>query len=603
MPEKILKTYFGYQKFRPLQKEIIDWVLAGKDGVVLMPTGGGKSLCFQIPAVKMGGLTIVISPLISLMQDQVFALREVGIAADFWNSTRTNSEIVNLKKNILNGDLTLLYLAPERFAVEDFLEFLTQMPTPKLIAIDEAHCISQWGHDFRPEYRRLWSLQKMFRKTPILALTATATEPVLDDICANLALRNPQIFRGSFNRKNLFYDVRPVKNRFSQLVDFLNSRSGQSGIIYVFSRRDAEMLSDKLRRLDFSVAPYHAGLEPDVRAQNQTDFIRDETKIIVATIAFGMGIDKPDVRFVVHFSLPRDLESYYQETGRAGRDGDASECVLFFSRGDKAKIEYFFDDISDDLEREKAEKRLAEMVEFAENTVCRRRRILAYFGEKLESSQEKCCDICARPPESFDATEIAYQIFSTIIRTRERFGANAIAEILRGKISSRNLGRGFESLPVFAIAKNLSKNEILDTIRSLIREGFCAVSDGKYPILAMTGKGNSALRGRQKIQLQRQKIAEKEVVISESEMTDDAQNLFEKMREKRLEMARERGVPPYVIFHDSALRQIAATRPKNRISLQKIHGIGERKADEFGDIFLGIVAEFESHFHLQKTEK
>lgn len=600
MPQQILKKTFGYNNFRPLQKEIIDNVLNKKDTVVLMPTGGGKSLCYQIPAIHLKGLTIVVSPLISLMKDQVDALRQNGVEAAFWNSTLSADEINNIQYKIASKELNILYIAPERFSATGFRQFLQSIKKSiSLFAIDEAHCISAWGHDFRPDYRNLQILKNDFSKTPIVALTATATPKVLQDIITNLNLQDHKVFQGSFNRENLFYEVRRKQKSFDQICHFLNQRKNQSGIIYCFSRKKVEEMTLKLKHKGFSVLSYHAGLDPQTRTKNQEKFIQDKVQIIVATIAFGMGIDKPDVRFVIHDSLPKNLESYYQETGRAGRDGDPAHCLLFFSYGDKRNIEFFFDEISNPVERKNAEEKLQQMIDFCEKRKCRRQMLLNYFNEdfviSLERSEEeakKCCDVCVNPPETFDATEISYKIFSAVAKTDQKFGITTIVDILKASRNQKMMGRGFENLSVFGIVKDFSKEATMEIVRQLIDLNFLRLTQDEFPVLKLTQKAADAISQRKSIQLFEVK---QKATISSLDVQEDFEfneELFENLRNLRLEIAQEKGLPPYIIFHDKALRQIAAVLPTSKDELQNISGIGWRKINDYGDQVIEVVKNF-----------
>ena len=455
----LLKTYFGYDSFRPLQEDIISHILAKKEALVIMATGGGKSLCYQLPALKFKGLTLVISPLIALMKDQVDGLNANGIAAEFINSSLSYEAIREIQTRLKKGHIKILYVAPERLAIPEFQDFLGTLKVD-LIAIDEAHCISEWGHDFRPEYRNLKSLRKNFPNVPLIALTATATSKVRTDILEQLQLGDARVFLSSFNRSNLNYQVRPKKDARNELKALLKKYAGESVIIYCFSRKSTEELAAALREENFRALPYHAGLDVEKRRKTQEKFINDEVSIIVATVAFGMGIDKPNVRLVVHYDLPKSVEGYYQETGRAGRDGLPSECVLFYSYGDKIKHHFFINQIEDPAQRQAVAEKLARIIEYAEMQSCRRAYLLEYFGENpdilLGGRNCSSCDHCLTPREEFDATDITQKILSTVIRTEERFGLSYVIDILRGhetkKVQERQHGR----LPVFGIAK--SKN-------------------------------------------------------------------------------------------------------------------------------------------------
>ena len=463
----ILKTHFGFDQFRPLQEEIIGCVMAQRDAFVLMPTGAGKSLCFQLPALKLPGVTLVISPLIALMKDQVDALKADGIPAEFINSTLTRAEIDRIQTAALRGNIKILYAAPERLTMPEFQQFLEKINV-SLIAIDESHCISEWGHDFRPDYRNLKVLRTMFPAVPVMALTATATRKVREDIICQLSLQKAKIFTSSFNRPNLSYAVLPKKNAYGHLIDIFREHRNEAAIIYCFSRKDTEHLAADLRQEGFKALPYHAGLESETRRTNQEKFIRDEAQIIVATIAFGMGIDKPDVRLVIHYHLPKSIEGYYQETGRAGRDGLPSRCLLFYSPADAIKQQYFIRQIEDEAERKNAYRKLDQMVEYCELATCRRAHLLAYFGE--DYPQESCggCDICFSPQEDFDATIISQKIMSAIIRTGQCFGMNYIIDVLVGARNKKILERNHQELSVYGIVDDFSKEDLRSIVNQLV---------------------------------------------------------------------------------------------------------------------------------------
>ena len=451
----LLKTHFGFDQFLPLQEEIIRWVLAQKDALVLMPTGGGKSLCFQLPALMLPGLTLVISPLIALMKDQVDALQANGLPAEFINSTLSYAEIEQIQRQAQAGKIKILYVAPERLIVREFQHFLQNIKV-SLMAIDESHCISEWGHDFRPDYRNLKLLRNIFPEVPVMALTATATQKVREDIISQLSLEQAKTFISSFNRPNLSYAVLPKKDSYDQLLSLLRQHRQDSAIIYCFSRKDTEHLAADLRNEGFKARPYHAGLESEKRRTNQEKFIRDEVQIIVATIAFGMGIDKPDVRLVIHYHLPKSIEGYYQETGRAGRDGLPSQCVLFYSYADSIKQQYFIRQIEDETERNNAYRKLEQMVAYGELATCRRQHLLAYFGEAYQPENCDSCDVCLSPPEEFDATVISQKIMSAILRTGEQFGISYIIDLLSGARNKKIIERSHDQLSVYGIVKDFS---------------------------------------------------------------------------------------------------------------------------------------------------
>jgi ATP-dependent DNA helicase RecQ len=605
----LLKKRFGYDDFRPLQEEVIDSVLQQRDTLVIMPTGGGKSLCYQLPALWFEGLTLVISPLIALMKDQVDSLKANGIAAEFINSSLTYAEIMRVQTQARQGSLKILYLAPERLTLPDFRKFLSALNV-SLVAVDEAHCISEWGHDFRPDYRTLGDLRRRMPAAPFIALTATATERVRADILTQLGLKQPQQFIASFDRPNLRYEVRPKERAFDQLVQLLNKRKGESAIIYCFSRKDTEELSDSLRGAGFKALPYHAGMDADKRRRNQERFIRDEVDVIAATIAFGMGIDKPDVRLVVHRELPKTLEAYYQQTGRAGRDGLPSDCVLFYSYGDKIKQDFFIDRIEDATEKRGAQEKLAQVIEFCTLRTCRRRYLLDYFGEdSLPSSSNlsgpsgedagNCggCDVCLADMEDFDATIIAQKILSAVIRTGERFGAGYIAQVLRGSKAERVLRLGHDSLSVYGIVQDHSDGEIREICGLLLDNSLLCKTSEEYATLGVTAEGRRFLNGRESLTLSRRKKQEPERERMSSsnrarQSLDYDRELFEELRALRRRIATDAGVPPYIVFGDATLQQMAYYIPQSEDSLSRISGVGAVKLQRYGEEFLGVICEY-----------
>ena len=602
----LLKKHFGYDEFRPLQEEVIDSVLRQRDTLVIMPTGGGKSLCYQLPALWFEGLTLVVSPLIALMKDQVDTLRANGIAAEFVNSSLTYAEIGRVQERARQGDLKILYLAPERLALPDFREFLRTLDV-SLVAVDEAHCISEWGHDFRPDYRTLGGLRRGMPSVPFIALTATATDRVRADILTQLGLKQPQQFVASFDRPNLRYEVRPKERAFDQLVELLKERRGESAIIYCFSRNDTEELSDRLQDVGFKSLPYHAGMEAETRRRNQERFIRDEVDIIAATIAFGMGIDKPDVRLIVHQELPKTLEAYYQQTGRAGRDGLPSDCVLFYSYGDKIKQDFFINRIEDGTEKRGAQEKLSQVIDFCTLRTCRRRYLLDYFGEDFSSSPSSpsgddagsCggCDVCLAEMEEFDATIIAQKIMSAAIRTGERFGAGYIAQVLRGSKAERVLRLGHDDLSVYGIVNDHSDGEIREICALLLDKGMLRKTSSEYATLGVTAEGKRFLSSRETLTLSRRKKQEsvRESGISRGGASDTSGydgGLFEELRSLRRRMASEKRVPPYVVFGDATLQQMAHFIPQNLNSLSRISGVGAVKLKQYGEEFLAVICEY-----------
>ena len=596
-PLSILKSRFGHDSFLPLQEEIIDNVLARRDSLVLMPTGGGKSLCYQLPALIFDGVTLVVSPLIALMKDQVDALNANGISARFINSSLPASEIRNVQTQVWRGQAKILYVAPERLTLPGFRSFLHNIDL-SLIAIDEAHCISEWGHEFRPDYRNLRQLRKDFPDVPVIALTATATKRVREDIIVQLGLERGDVFLSSFNRANLSYSVRPKSGSLEALMSLLHRRVNQSAIIYCFSRRETVELAEDLNARGLSARPYHAGLDGETRRRTQEDFIRDRVPIIVATIAFGMGIDKPDIRLVVHYNLPKSLEGYYQETGRAGRDGLPSECVLFYTYSDKAKQDYFIDRIDDESERGNARQKLFKMVEFAQLPTCRRRFILEYFGEQWPEENCGGCDVCLRSGEEFDATEITQKVLSAVIRTGERYGENHVTQVLVGSRAKRVLELGHDQLSVHGIAKDFGRPQLRDIVGQLLARELLARSEGEYPTLAVTDRGREFLRKRQPLSLlapadvDNSGRTEPRRSGSSAATTEYDEDLFDELRTLRKRLADSQDVPAYVVFGDVSLRHMASAFPQSMEEFSRISGVGKAKLERYGPEFLQVIRSY-----------
>lgn len=584
-----LKQFYGYDEFRPLQKDIVTDVLDKKDVFVLIPTGGGKSLCYQLPALIQTGITIVVSPLIALMKDQVDGLLQNGAQAAFFNSSLSAKEKTTVSHELVNNQIKLLYVAPERLTQPEFLSLLQTLPI-SLFAIDEAHCISEWGHDFRPEYRKLSRLKSLFSKVPIIALTATATERVRDDIIKQLKLESSEKYQASFNRKNLFYRIQDKYDVLSQILDFLKDHPEQSGIIYCHSRDKVDNLAHSLQEKGIHALPYHAGLDDDTRKLNQELFIKQESVVMVATVAFGMGIDKPNVRFVIHADLPSNLERYYQETGRAGRDGLESECLLLFSPGDKEKIKFFINQKTDPEEQHIANLQLTSMLQFAQYTSCRRSKLLSYFGETF--GKEKCrktCDNCLSPKETFDGTTITQKILSCVFRVNQRFGAKYISDILTGKRSKQILENGHTSLSTYGIVREYATNEIQTFIQELIQNSYLYQTEGKYPVLHLTEKSWPVLKNKETItltQVTKTTAKTSQPLTSSGQFMPFDTQLFNILRSIRKELAEKQNVPPYVIFSDATLREMATYYPKNKREFSNIKGVGEQKLIQYADIFL-----------------
>jgi ATP-dependent DNA helicase RecQ len=589
-----LKQFFGFSSFRPLQEEIIRDALAGKDVFAVLPTGGGKSLCFQLPALVRPGLSVVVSPLIALMKDQVDALQAAGVAATFLNSSLAAGESRPRLRGLHNGEFRLLYVSPERLMLTGFLEDLKKWNV-NLFAIDEAHCVSEWGHDFRPEYRQLKTLREKFPGVPVMALTATATERVREDIVKQLHLREPACYVASFNRPNLTYRVLAKRKPYDQVLEFLRTRKKESGIIYCHSRKATESVAQRLTDDGVKARPYHAGLAPKERSEHQELFLRDEIRVVCATIAFGMGINKPNVRFVIHYDLPKNIEGYYQETGRAGRDGLPGECVLLFSAGDVVKQTRFIDEKPDPKEQQIARAQLEQMVHYAECAKCRRSELLAYFGEEFPADNCDACDNCLSPRETFDGTIAAQKFLSCVYRVRQQsgfdFGINQIVEVLTGADTDNIRKWQHEKVSTYGIGRELGNAEWKTIGRELIRLGLVEqrLEKLKFNVLALTDEGLETLKQRKPVMLTKPATAPEIKVSRAGEIACD-EILFDRLRELRKRLADERALPPDIIFSDVALRQMARDYPESESGFARISGVGEKKLREFGEIFLAEIA-------------
>ena len=590
--KKALNTVFGYESFRPLQEEVIGEVLKKNDALVIMPTGGGKSLCYQIPALLFDGLTIVVSPLISLMKDQVEQLREFDIPAVFLNSTLSPEEYRQNIALLRRGEAKLLYLAPETLLMPRTRNLLSELKVD-CFTIDEAHCISEWGHDFRPEYRQLTEVRKDFPDAACLALTATATPRVQKDIKNILKLEDSEAYISSFGRKNLFLKVADKDNPQDQVLDFLYRRKNQSGIIYCFSRRQVDELYVDLKKEGHSVKPYHAGLSERVRNRNQEAFIKDDISIIVATVAFGMGINKPDVRFVIHHDMPQNIESYYQQIGRAGRDGLRSDCLLLFSYSDTQKIRYFINQ-KEGEEKQVAEQHLRSLLNYLESGECRRKPLMKYFGETYAGDECGMCDNCLTVDADVEDLTVQSQKFlSCVVRTGEKFGGTHITDVLRGSKARKVLDKGHDELSTYGIGTDWSRNQWIQRSRLLIRQSYLK-KDKQYGSLMLTEQARSVLDGTEKVfgLLDRTTatVDGKTPARTSSDVENNYdENLFEQLREKRKELADERGIPPYTIFPDTTLMELSYYYPQDADSMIHIYGVGSVKLKKYGDTFMNII--------------
>jgi len=590
--KEILKSQFGYDSFRMNQQAAIEAVLNKKDCVVLMPTGGGKSLCYQIPALILDGLTLVVSPLIALMKDQVDALRNNGVEAEFLNSSQTSREQTEVFQSVRQGRTKILYVAPERLlqSGDQFIDFLRSIKV-SLFAIDEAHCISSWGHDFRPEYIQLGKLKRYFPDIPVIALTATADKLVRKDIFERLNIQHAELFLSSFNRPNIYYQVEPKRNSYAQLLEYLETRREESGIIYCLSRAGTESLTMDLRDEGFSVLPYHAGLDKATRDKNQELFLKDEVKIIVATIAFGMGIDKSNVRFVVHTDLPKNIESYYQETGRAGRDGLESHALLFFSWADVVKLKGFAEVDGNKAQSDIMLRKLDTMGKFGDMKTCRRKFLLNYFSEETTADCGNC-DNCNKDFETFDGTIIAQKALSAVWRTNQRMGLGYLVDFLRGS-QSQKIWDEHKRLKTYGVGADVSKNEWFEYFRDLIAQDFLKQSDGQFPTIQLTEKSEDVLKGNVKVELIKVTVKEEKPKSLVPEVSYPyLKDLFDELKKVRMAFAREENVPPYVIFSDATLVEMATYLPHNNAEMRKISGIGDLKLDKYGADFISEIRNY-----------
>ena len=589
----ILRTVFGFETFRPNQETIVGNILNRKDVFAVMPTGGGKSLCYQLPALLMEGTAVVISPLISLMKDQVDAAKENGIAAVFMNSSLDQQEMSDIERRLKTNQVKLLYIAPERFALPQFIETLKDIPV-SLFAIDEAHCISEWGHDFRPDYLSLSAIPSLFPGVPVAAFTATATEKVQQDIIRKIGLRTPHVVRASFNRPNLFYQVLPKSGVELQLQEFLQEHEGESGIVYRTTRDAVTATARFLASCGIKALPYHAGLSVEEREKNQEAFNKDEVSVIVATIAFGMGIDKSNVRFVVHADLPRHLEAYYQETGRAGRDGEPAHCLLYFSRGDIPKIRYFIDKMEDDGERRIAMEKLNQTVRFASHNVCRRKQLLSFFGEAYLENNCNACDICIGSVKQLDITTDAQILMSAMARTNERFGIVHIIDIVIGADTRRIRELGHHELRTFGAGRDRDKNHWRFIVNELLAQELIKQDGDRYPVLKLTAKGATVLTGKEVVfGLMREEVKAKERRRKTADAGFFDEALFERLRMVRKKIAEANHVPPYVIFSDKTLHEMCSHFPKTASEMRRISGVGDVKLERYGREFLQEIRSYE----------
>jgi len=592
--DELLKKYWGYTAFLPHQKEIIESLLKGQDTIAIMATGGGKSLCYQLPALCLDGLTLVISPLISLMKDQVDDLNARGIPAAAYNSSLEYDDRKKIETDLKNHHIRLLFISPEKCMQPVFLDFLKKSPVC-LFAIDEAHCISEWGHNFRPEYRQLSALKKHFPSVPLIALTATAIPAVRKDISQQLGLSEPREFVGSFNRKNLQYRVLPKKDAVNTVLTYVRQHKDDSGIVYCLSKKETEEVAEKLRKSGYKALAYHAGLSKKVRENVQDEFIHDNVNIVCATIAFGMGIDKPDVRFVIHYDVPKSVESYFQETGRAGRDGEDSECILLYSRGDVGKIRSLLEsDGSDDRFVRLALRKLQDITDYCETPSCRRTFLLNYFGEEYSGENCGSCDNCDQPKGMSDGTHVAKKIVACVQQLPSNYGVALITDVLTGSKSSRIQHYHLDNLPAYNSGKEYSKSQLRIWIGELIRQGYLARTGDTYPVIRLTHKSTSIGEGDTSLMLSipEQGAMKRSTPQLQSVTTNTEEKLFLHLKTLRKSIADQASVPPYVIFPDKSLREMAHTKPCDLHNFRNIGGVGEIKLEKYGLVFTSAIKNF-----------
>jgi ATP-dependent DNA helicase RecQ len=595
-PAEVLKKYFGYDGFRENQQEIIQSLLDGRDAFVLMPTGSGKSICYQVPAIIGDGVGIVISPLIALMEDQVKGLQQNGVRAEYVNSTLSAQAARDVQRRAADGRLDLLYVAPEKLLTRDFQNFLAHVQ-PALFAIDEAHCVSQWGHDFRPEYLRISEVTNNFPDTPRVALTATADAVTRKDILAKLGLQRAKVFVSSFDRPNIRYLVQAKQGEKAQLLDFIRNEHPQDpGIVYVRTRKRSESIALWLTQEGVAALPYHAGLTPDIRFENQKRFQENDTRVIVATIAFGMGIDKPDVRFVVHLDLPASMEAYYQETGRAGRDGLRADGWMLYSLADVVAMRRLFELSagSDEFKRVQR-KKLDALLGYSEAVTCRRKILLNYFGEDYDGPC-RACDNCLNPVETWDGTVAAQKALSCVYRTGQRFGAGYLANVLMGKPTQQVQRWKHDRIPTFGVGSELDKNTWMSVFRQLLSTGLLAVDSGQIAGVRLTADSWPVLKGQRNVFFRKDVAhskapkARQPSTVAELLLDDEeSRPLFETLRKLRLDIARQLGVPPYVIFHDKSLKEMALVKPSTMDDFLQVTGVGATKAQRYGAVFMACI--------------
>lgn len=589
--EQALKQYFGYDSFRPLQADIISHIMSGQDSLVLMPTGGGKSVCYQIPAVMLPGLCVVISPLIALMRDQVEGLRANGIKAGFLNSSQSSSDQSAIVEAALIADLKLLYVSPEKALSSDFHALLQRVKV-SLIAVDEAHCISTWGHDFRPEYTQLAYLKQQYPEVPMVALTATADKSTRQDIIRQLQLRSPKQFISSFDRPNLSLTVLPGQNRMARILRFLRLRPQQPGIIYCLSRKSTEQVSDRLQREGFPAAFYHAGMTAEARSRVQDQFIRDEVPIICATIAFGMGIDKSNVRWVIHYNMPKNIEGYYQEIGRGGRDGLPTETMMFYSFGDVITYRGFFQESN---QEELLLAKLERIQQYAQAQSCRRRILLSYFGEHLSKDCGNC-DVCKNPPQRIDGTILAQKALSAIVRLKEQVGMNMLIDVLRGSRRKELVEKGYDKIKTYGAGSDMSIYEWQLVLIQMLDQGLIEIAYGQNSVLTLTDAAKRVLFKGAKVQMVRPSEGKSKASVatqkpkSKTEQFQEA--LFESLRQVRSALAKEAGIPPYQVFSDATLTDMIRILPTNLEKMEEVSGVGKVKLERFGNIFVGQILSF-----------